>query len=48
MKKKKMKTLSCRSRLGPCSTRIFTICSKPFLVAMWRAVIPSFKQKESC
>ena len=45
-KKKKIKTFSWRSRLDPCSTRIFTICSRPLSAAMWRAVFPSFNKKK--
>ena len=44
----KIKTVSWRSTLAPCSTRILTICSKPLKAAKWRTVNPYFKQKESC
>ena len=42
-KKKEIQiTLSWRSMLDPCSTRIFTISSNPLKAAMWRAVHPNF------
>ena len=44
--KKKIKTFFWRSRLDPCSTRILTICSKPFSAAKWRAVFPFFNKKK--
>ena len=41
-----MKTLSRSWTLDSDSTRIFTICSKPFQAAKWRAVFPLFNKKK--